>query len=64
MTELADPSVELRDSIADRRRADEASRQVAYDFHDGLLQIIFAADMRWTTCERSALLAMTGLTIS
>jgi signal transduction histidine kinase len=46
MTELSDPGVELFDSIADRRRADEASRQVAYDFHDGLLQIIFAADMR------------------
>ena len=46
MTELSGPSVELRDSIAGRGRADEASRQVAYDFHDGLLQIIFAADMR------------------
>jgi len=46
MTELSGPSVELRDSIADRRRAEETSRQIAYDFHDGLLQIIFAADMR------------------
>ncbi len=46
MAELSEPSIELREAIADRGRAEEASRQVAYDFHDGLLQIIFAADMR------------------
>jgi two-component system sensor histidine kinase DegS len=46
MTDLSQARTELRESIDDRRRADEASRQVAYDFHDGLLQIIFAADMR------------------
>jgi len=46
MAELSGPTVELRESIADRGRAEEAARHVAYDFHDGLLQIIFAADMR------------------